>query len=506
MHRSRPIFYNALMLTGVNLLLRAVGTTFHVYLSRRIGASGLGLLQLVMSVGNLAMVAGIAGIRTAAMYLTAEELGKSRPENVSHALSSCFVYSILCSCTVSAGLYFAAPFLAENWIGNRLVVPSLRLFAAFLPIVCLCGVMSGYFTAANRIGTLAIIEVIEQICSMLVTLAALTFWAGQNPERACAAIILGSSMGNCLTLAVLLSLRAREKAEIHSRFPIQSRLLHTAVPLAMADVLRSGIGTTENLMVPKRLSLYIGVQNPLSAFGQVSGMVFPVMMFPACILFALAELLIPELARCHAAGSKERIRHLVTRGLWAAMLYGVLFGGLIFLYAVPVCTALYHNADAGIQLRHYSILIPFLYCDALTDAMTKGLGQQKHCVKYNILTSGMDVLFLYFLLPRFGMKGYFASFLITHLLNFGLSLRRLILITDLSLPFHIPAFTAAAAMSAAWLSRQLSFPLLYLPLLFLLLYLFGIIRKEDARWLGSLTSPGLPFRPKNAHNQSPIAQ
>ena len=62
------------MLTGVNLLLRMVSTSFQVYISGRIGAAGVGLLQLVMSVGMLAMTAGMAGIRTTTMYLTAEEL------------------------------------------------------------------------------------------------------------------------------------------------------------------------------------------------------------------------------------------------------------------------------------------------------------------------------------------------------------------------------------------------------------------------------------------------
>ena len=79
MPKKLPIFYSALLLTGVNLLLRLVGTSFQVYISGRIGAAGVGLLQLTMSVGSLAMVTGIAGVRTAAMYLTAEELGKKRP-------------------------------------------------------------------------------------------------------------------------------------------------------------------------------------------------------------------------------------------------------------------------------------------------------------------------------------------------------------------------------------------------------------------------------------------
>ena len=87
MGRTRPIFYNALMLTGVNLLLRVVSTSFQVFISGRIGASGVGLLQLVLSVATLSMTAGVAGIRTATMYLTAEELGKGRGRNVTWILS-----------------------------------------------------------------------------------------------------------------------------------------------------------------------------------------------------------------------------------------------------------------------------------------------------------------------------------------------------------------------------------------------------------------------------------
>ena len=107
-----PIFYSALLLTGVNLLLRLVSTSFQVYISGRIGAAGVGLLQLVLSVGMLAMTAGMAGIRTGTMYLTAEELGKKRPGNIKWILSGSVGYSILCSGTVSLLLFFFAPALA----------------------------------------------------------------------------------------------------------------------------------------------------------------------------------------------------------------------------------------------------------------------------------------------------------------------------------------------------------------------------------------------------------
>ena len=44
MPKKIPIFYSALLLTGVNLLLRLAGTSFQVYLSATIGAAGIGLL------------------------------------------------------------------------------------------------------------------------------------------------------------------------------------------------------------------------------------------------------------------------------------------------------------------------------------------------------------------------------------------------------------------------------------------------------------------------------
>ena len=490
MPRKLPIFYSTLLLTGVNLLLRFVGTSFQVYLSGRIGATGIGLVQLVLSVGMLAMTAGIAGIRTATMYLTAEELGKKRPGNVTWVLSGCVLYSVICSGVVSLGLYWGAPLIAGRWIGNMQIVGAVRLLACFLPVSCLCGVLTGYFTAANRIGTLAAVEVAEQLASMASTMLLLSLWAGTDPSRACLSVVLGSGLGACLTALSLTVLRLLEKVRPAPRIPVRSRLLQTAVPLALADDLKSGISTAENLMVPKRLALYAGTDNPLAAFGTVTGMVFPLLMFPACILYGLAELLIPELARCAAAGSQKRSMYLVRRSLRLALLYGCVFCGLVVLLAEPLCMTLYGSREAGISLRRFGFLIPMLYCDAITDAMTKGLGQQKVCVRYNILTSFLDVVFLFVLLPKWGMDGYFISFLVTHLLNFLLSLRRLLKISGVHIRASVPLLallaTAAATVVAGFLREPAWRTFCYLLVLGCLLFLLQVVGKEDLRWLRGL--------------------
>lgn len=490
MQKKSPIFISALLLTLVNLLLRLVSTAFGVYISGKIGAAGVGLLQLVLSVGGMALTAGIAGIRTATMYLTAGELGTKKPENVGHILSGCFLYSIVCACTVATLLYHFAPMLAEKWIGDVCSTSAIRLFACFLPVCCLCGVMSGYFTAAGRIGTLVAVEIAEQILYMLITMTLLSFWAGSDSGKACQAVVFGSGLGACLTLTLLTVLRILEKPLMGKSFPIRKRLLETAVPLALADDLKTGINTVENIMVPKRLALYSTAGSPLALFGTVCGMVFPILMFPAAIVFSLAELLIPEMARCNAAGSKIRKKYLAKQSLRVVLIYSCFFCGLLHFSADRLCIKLYNNTDAGRYLSVYALLAPMLYCDAIIDAMNKGLGQQKICVRYNILTAALDVIFLFLLLPKYGMDGYFLSFLITHLLNFILSLGLLIKTAKITISYRIPLTTLLCMTAAIFLAGLLKEPILqccaFSLLLGSLLTLCKVISKKDLRWLKGL--------------------
>ncbi len=489
-----PMFYNALILTGVNLLLRLVSTSFQVFISGRMGAEGVGLLQLVMSVASLSMTAGLAGIRTATMYLTAEELGRKRPQNVTWVLTGCFLYSLCFSGTVGALVYGFAPQIASLWIGDIRTLGAIRLFAAFLPLSCLSGVMTGYFTAANRIGTLALVEVGEQLCSMSVTTLLLLFWAGEEAGRACQAVVLGGCAGGCMTLFSLVFLRMRERAVAGKPVPVARRLADTALPLALADDLKAGISTTENLMVPKRLALYTG--QALAQFGMVCGMVFPVLMFPAAILYGLADLLIPELARCNAGGSGGRIRYLAKRSLRLAGIYGCICGGVLFLGGESLCLRLYGSGEAGTYLRWFALLAPMLYLDAIVDAINKGLGQQKLCVRINILTSAMDVAFLYLLLPRFGIGGYFLSFLVTHGVNAAFSIGLLLRTTGLKLPLRITVTAGSILVLCVWAAGTLRNEWLSVGAFLLLVLcsfrITGIIRSEDLRWVISL----LPIRKK----------
>lgn len=493
MARSGTIFKNAVLLTGANLALRLVSMGFQVYLSGQVGAAGIGLLQLTTSVCVLAMTAAMGGIRTATMYLTAGELGRGQAGGTGRVLTICFRYSLLCSGTAALAAYFLAPQIAGSWIGDMRVLPALRLYAAFLPVTCLVGLLTGYYTAAGRVKLLVLIEILEQLLSMGTTLFLLGLYGKEDPGTACTCILGGSSAAGVVSLILLMVCKKKSPETAVKGRGLTKTLLHTAVPLGLADILRMGISTTENLIVPRRLGLYAGSGEALASYGRVCGMVFPVLMFPAGILYSLAELLIPELSRCAAGGRKKRCQYLTGRSLRVAYIYGLASGGLLFTLSQGLGLLLYKSPEVGRLLRLYALLVPMLYADAITDAVIKGMGQQVASVRYNTLTSFLDVVFLWVLLPRLGLQGYFISFTVTHGLNFLLSIRRLVKVTGFrpspaGILRGLPPWALSLVMGL--LLPQAKSPagavllgVVYLGVFLLSAGLGRVVKREDWRWI-----------------------
>ena len=198
------------------------------------------------------LIIGAGGLGApAAMYLAAEEFGHRRLSGVRAAMRACLQYGILVSAVSGAALFFLSDFFAMKWLRDLRAAPSLRVMGLLLPFSCLCGIMTGYYTACSRIRQLVGIEIAERLVSVGLTVALLYLWAGDDLARACCAITFGSSAG-CIFDFTLLYLRYRRdmRQVPRERIPMRKRLLRLSVPLALNDALRAGLNTAEQLLIP----------------------------------------------------------------------------------------------------------------------------------------------------------------------------------------------------------------------------------------------------------------
>lgn len=486
------ILHSTLLLTGADLTLRSVSLMFQVYLADRIGAAGMGKMQLIMTAGAFAMTLGSAGVRVASMNLTARACGKNDPAGMKKAILACMAWGLCFSLFAASTLFLSAPILAEKFVKDTAVIPAMRLLAAFLPAGCLFSVLSGYFTARGQIRTLVIIEIAERISSIAITLLLLRFWAGHSLSRALCAVIGGSSFSTALSLIPLMFLLWKQLRIIPSKSaPIFRQLAGLCVPLAFSDYLRSGLSTIEQFLIPHGLRRSgRGYESAMADYGTVSAMVFPVMMYPAAVFFALSDLLVPELSRCRVQGRMRRARYIVGRSLRVGFLFSAAIAGIMYLLAEPLCKVLYNSEAAGKYLQAFAPLILMLYSDALTDGMLKGLGEQVASVRFNTLTAAIDVVLLWLLLPKHGMGGFYFTFALSHGINFALSIRHLGKVTGFTPNATHGAKTLLLAVFALLVTNRICPPAEAIPsmifstiffslLFFLISCLTGQLRRED---------------------------
>lgn len=423
------IAQNVGLLTAANLLMRGVSMLFQVYLTARVGAAGVGLLQLILSVNLFAVTLGTSGLRVAALYLSAEAYGLRRYGGVRQAMVWCLTAGLLLSALVGGAMMAFAEPLALSVVGDLRAVLSLRLLGLTLPLSCLSMILSGCFTACGQVRTLVAVEVGDKAATVVLTMLLLQQGIAGDLAHACAAIVGGNALAAVGSVAVLLGLLRRwlSKLDGGGAMPdMGRRLLGIAGPVAVSDYLRSGLGTLEQFLIPWGLGRFGGSHTQAMAdYGVIHGMVFPVLMFPCTVLYAVADVLVPELARCRAEENLRRIRHVAGRCLRQGFLYAAAVAALLWLLAIPLGQLLYHSGDAGRYLRLFAPAVVMLYLDCLVDGMHKGLGQQVYTVRVNTLTSILDVALLYLLLPRWGIAGYYVSFWVSHGVNFYLSIRRL---------------------------------------------------------------------------------
>ncbi|MDO4973924.1 MAG: MATE family efflux transporter [Eubacteriales bacterium] len=425
----RDLVRNTALLTASSLLMSAFGMLFQAWLAGRLGPAGLGLWQLTLSTGNLAATFAISGVRFAATRLVAEELGREEAGDVRAAMRRCLAYGSFFGIAALLGLLLLAEPIGVLAIGDARCVPALRLTAASLPCIALSSALSGYFTACGRIGKPTLIHLFEQLCGALLVWRFLGLVSGEDLARNAAAVALGRAAADLLSLLLMFFAYGRD-VRGHSSTgggeALTARLLRIALPLALSAYARSTLSTLQHLLVPRGLrAAGYTADKALAGYGIVHGMSLPLLLFPACLLAALAELIVPELTEMQVRREEDTIVRTVRSLLTKSFLYSLIVGALLFFCADPLAFHIYKSSQAGRYIRILAPLVPILYTDMAVDGCLKGLGQQLWSMAINVLDALFGLFLLWKLLPRYALTGYLALVYLSEIFNFTLSALRL---------------------------------------------------------------------------------
>ncbi len=439
MKRTKRFFINGLILGFTTILMRGVGVGLNAYITGKIGAEGIGLFGLVMSVYMFAATLASSGASLAATRLVTEELSVGCHRGIRRSMKICLGYTVLFGFLSGSLLFIFAEPLGIRFMGDPRTVRSLKFLSVSMPCIAVSSGLGGYFTAVRRVAKSSAAQILELLVKVLVTVLLLAKFCHRGVEFACAAVVAGGTIAEIASCIFAYVLYRHDLKRYGRSNPCEGRylrrLLQIAAPVAVSAYLRSGLVTVEHMMVPRGLKQFgASASASLAQYGVVHGMAMPLLLFPMAVLSAFAGLLVPELTEFQKQNKTRDINRVASRALSLSLVFGIGTACVFFAFGHELGMIIYKSGDAGLFLRFLAPLVIVMYADHVTDFMLKGLNQQVYSMGYNIIDSTVSILLIAFLLPRFGIDGYIAVVFITEILNTFLSVSRLIRVTDFRIP------------------------------------------------------------------------
>ena len=453
--KKRVFFRNAAILTVTSLILRSIGILFRIYVSNRIGAEGMGLYQLIVSVYVLAASFAGSGLTTAVTRLCTDELAYNRYTGAKRILYWSVGLSIGAGVLSGLIIFGGADFIALRFLRDSRAIRSLQILTVSLPFMGMSSCIKGYFMARRKVTESSIAQILEQVVRIASIVFILELQNISDVEGSCFAVLLGDTIAeavSCLfmTLCYLSDQkRLHDDRKSHFGYPVRN-ILHISIPITAGRYLSSGLRTAESLLVPNALFRYTASRDSaLAQFGMLKGMALPLIFFPSSFLTAFTSLLIPEISEANALSHRKHLQRTVKRAIHLTLLSSYLISGVFVVLAYPLAELVYHNRDVGRMLMLLAPIAPSMYQESVVVGILKGLDQQVHSLWYSILDSGSRILLIPMFVPNFGIDGFYGIMVFSNVLTCTLNTARLCKVLHFRIPFKTWFFRPILALCVA---------------------------------------------------------
>lgn len=471
MNQKHYLLKGTFLLTAAGAVTRFLGFFYRIFLSRTIGAEGIGIYHLILPVYSFCMAASSGGIQTAISRFCAERFAQDDKKGADRILALSLALSISFSVLTALLLYNCADMIAVSFLAEPRCAPLLRIVAFSLPFSVIHACISGYFIGKKQVAVPAVSQFAEQLFRIGSVLLFYTMLQKKEHCLTPASMAFGQAAGELAaslycTFCYLGSGPSASVRTCSKRLLLQEsrRILAVSSPLGLNRMLICILQGIEAALLPQQLIQFgMNSSDALSMYGTLTGMTLPLLLFPTAITGALGTLLLPAVSEARVLNHQKQLSRTIETTFRAGFLLGLVCFSLFCLFGAEFGTLLFHNQLAGHFIQNLAWLCPFLYLNSTLVNILHGLDKTFAVSLQNSLGFGVRLASVIFLVPQSGIEGYFAGLFASQLLVFAATLVTLHRCAPLQLPVF-PVFLKPLAVCTAS-SLVLYLAKLFLPLL-----------------------------------------
>ena len=420
--RKMAFITGTLLLTSTGFICRILGFFYRIFMSRTIGAEGLGIYNMVHPIFSICFAVCAGSIQTALSQYVAANQTRGRA-----VFRTGLVIAMGMSFLLAWGIYGNAGFLAEKLLLEPRCAPYLPVMAVSVPFAALHACINGYYYGMQKARVPAFSQVAEQVIRMGAVFLIASIWLESGRQITVSLAVYGhliGEMASAMFTVFCLGFFPPCKDGDSRRAPAiplsfgatAAPLMALALPLMGNRLILNVLGSAEAIWIPNKL-MSSGLTNSeaLSVYGVLTSMALPFILFPSAITNSMAVLLLPTVAEAQADGNEARISSMISMSLRYSCYMGVLCIGIFTIFGNQLGVSVFHDQNAGTYITILSWLCPFMYLATTMGSILNGLGRTSSTFFQNVTAMVIRLAFVLFAIPRYGILGYLWGMLVSEL-------------------------------------------------------------------------------------------
>jgi len=396
-----------------------LGFVYRIFLSRHLGAEGLGIYQVALSVFSVLITITASGIPITVSRLIIKHKAKKDFKKVNQTISSGILAALIFSVPIT--LIFI---LFENKLSfafsDKRCLTVLLIILPTLIINSVYAVIRGSFWGNKKFFIYALIEFLEEV-TMLISGILLVIHAKNTfdgVKKASVAVMISYAFSFFMSIGVLIY----HKFKPSNPLPELKPLVTSALPITAMRTTTSIINSLIAIILPARLiSSGLSSASALASYGEVSGMTLPLLFIPSSLIGSMALVLVPELSENYYNN-----KHLtLAKNMQKSLKYSILIACLIIPCFISlgdlIGETIYSNENAGIYLTNSALIMLPMSLSLISTSMLNSINCEKKTLLYYFIGE-VGLIFSIYFLPKFLgayslIVGYYFSFTISSVLN-----------------------------------------------------------------------------------------
>lgn len=421
--QKHPLIAGTLILTLTGLASRFIGFFYKIFLSRTIGAEGIGIYQMIFPIYGVCYAFTTAGVEIAISRFVSAEMACGKKERARSILWIGLAMSLALSFFTSFMVYTYADFIAVHLLHEARCGSLLRIMSITVPFGACHSCISGYYYGLQRTVIPASAQLFEQL--VRVSAVYIIFRVGIEEGRALspAAAVIGLVLGEFASMLfgffALSSERLRKPAKKSPDIPVRAfaaRMFLEAAPVSANRVCMNLLGSAEAILLPLTLQQYgLTVERALSVYGTLTGMAMAFIQFPSVLTNAVSVMLLSSVSESQATGNQKQIARTIRKTITLCLPMGISCT-IFFLFAGKYLGIFFFKSEmAGDFIITLAWICPFLYLNSTLHSILNGLGRTGAGFINNLIGIMIRIFFILTCVPRVGIQGYLWGILANQL-------------------------------------------------------------------------------------------